>query len=50
MSAAFRNEDSCLLMFYAVVRGGKFQRLTMPLKQEQHEKQATQALPILHRP
>lgn len=31
MGAAFRNEGSCLLMFYAVVRGVKFQRLTMPL-------------------
>jgi len=30
MGAAFRNEGSCLLMFYAVVRGVKFQRLTMP--------------------
>ncbi len=35
MGAAFRNEGSCLLMFYAVIRGVKFQRLTMPL---QHEK------------
>lgn len=33
MSAAFRSEDSCLLMFYAVVRGVKFQRLTMPVAQ-----------------
>ena len=33
MSAAFRNEESCLLMFYAVIRGVKFQRLTMPLGQ-----------------
>lgn len=31
MGAAFRNEESCLLMFYAVIRGVKFQRLTMPL-------------------
>jgi transposase-like protein len=30
MGAAFRNEGSCLLMFYAVVRGLRFQRLTMP--------------------
>jgi len=30
MGAAFRNEGSCLLMFYAVIRGVKFQRLTMP--------------------
>src|SRR5215218_9471061 len=45
MGAAFRNEESCLLMFYAVIRGVKFQRLTMPLAQE---KQDTQALPKLH--
>ena len=31
MGAAFRNEESCVLMFYAVIRGVKFQRLTMPL-------------------
>ncbi len=30
MAAAFRNEDSCLLMFYAVVRSLKFNRLSMP--------------------
>ena len=30
MAAAFRNEGSCLLMFYAVVRSLKFRRLTMP--------------------
>jgi len=29
MNAAFRNEDSCLLMFYAVVRGLRFCHLTM---------------------
>jgi transposase-like protein len=44
MSALFRNEGSCLLMFYAVIRGVKFQRLTMPLKQE---KQDSPAVPIL---
>ena len=31
MGAAFRNEESCLLVFYAVIRSVKFQRLTMPL-------------------
>jgi putative transposase len=46
MGAAFRNEGSCLLMFYAVVRGVKFQRLTMPLT---HQKQDGQAPVILHR-
>lgn len=34
MGAAFRNEGSCLLLFYAVVRGVKFQRLTIPATQE----------------
>ncbi len=29
MSAAFRNEDSCLLMFYAVIRGLKFRSITV---------------------
>jgi putative transposase len=32
MAAAFRNEDSCLLMFYAVIRGLKFRRISMPAK------------------
>jgi putative transposase len=31
MGAAFRNEDSCLLLFYAVVRSLRFQRLPTPL-------------------
>jgi putative transposase len=44
MSAPFRNEGSCLLMFYAVIRGVKFQRLTMPLKLEWQGSPA----PILH--
>jgi len=30
MAAAFRNEGSCLLMFFAVVRSLKFRRITMP--------------------
>ncbi len=30
MSAAFRNEDSCLLMFYAVIRGMQFKKVRMP--------------------
>jgi transposase-like protein len=30
MAAAFRNEGSCLLLFYAVVRGLHFRRLRMP--------------------
>lgn len=33
MAAAFRNEDSCLLMFYAVIRGLKFRKIAMPAKQ-----------------
>ena len=30
MAAAFRNENSCLLMFYAIVRSLKFRRISMP--------------------
>ncbi len=30
MAAAFRNEDSCLLLFYAVTRSIKFQSIPMP--------------------
>jgi len=30
MAAAFRNEQSCLLMFYAVTRRLKFRRISMP--------------------
>lgn len=30
MAAAFRNETSCLLLFYAVIRSLKFHKLTMP--------------------
>jgi transposase-like protein len=33
MAAAFRNEGSCLLMFYAVIRGLTFKRIPMPAKQ-----------------
>jgi putative transposase len=43
MAAAFRNEESCLLLFYAVIRSLKFNRLTMPA--------ATEAVPdsaVLH--
>ena len=32
MAAAFRNESSCLLMFYAVVRSLTFRRIPMPAK------------------
>jgi putative transposase len=31
MAAAFRNEQSCLLLFYAVIRNLKFNKLTMPV-------------------
>lgn len=34
MAAAFRNEESCLLLFYAVIRSLKFNRLTMPASAE----------------
>jgi len=30
MAAAFRNEESCLLLFYAVIRSLQFNKLTMP--------------------
>lgn len=33
MAAAFRNEDSCLLMFYAIVRSLRFQNLRMPVQE-----------------
>lgn len=32
MAAAFRNETSCLLMFFAVIRGLKFRRMPIPIK------------------
>ncbi len=32
MAAAFRNETSCLLMFYAVIRSLKFRRISMPAR------------------
>jgi putative transposase len=32
MAAAFRNENSCLLMFYAVIRSLKFKKITMLTK------------------
>lgn len=33
MAAAFRNENSCLLMFYAVIRSLRFQNLRMPAQE-----------------
>lgn len=32
MAAAFRNEKSCLLMFYAVIRSLKFRKIAMPAR------------------
>lgn len=32
MSAAFRNEESCLLLFYAVIRSVKLRKITVPVK------------------
>jgi transposase-like protein len=32
MAAAFRNEDGCLLLFYAVIRSLKLRRITIPEK------------------
>jgi putative transposase len=34
MAAAFRNEESCLLLFFAVIRSLKFNKLTMPVTSE----------------
>jgi transposase-like protein len=45
MGAAFRNEGSCLLLFYAVVRTLKFQKLMMPAVSQERPASA-----ILHRP
>ena len=33
MAAAFRNENSCLLMFYAVIRSLKLRRISVPTKE-----------------
>jgi putative transposase len=41
--AAFRNEESCVLLFYAVIRSLKFNKLTMPVTS-----QAQPDLAILH--
>jgi transposase-like protein len=41
MAAAFRNEDSCLLLFYAVIRTLKFRRISIPDK-------VTEPLQLLH--
>jgi putative transposase len=34
MAAAFRNEESCLLLFYAVIRSLKFNKLSMPISSQ----------------
>lgn len=41
MAAAFRNEESCMLMFYAVIRSLKLRRITVPDK-------VTNPLQLLH--
>ena len=41
MAAAFRNEDSCLLLFYAVIRSLKLRSITVPEK-------VTDPLQLLH--
>ena len=43
MAAAFRNEESCVLLFYAVIRSLKFNKLTMPTASQAQPDQ-----PILH--
>lgn len=44
MAAAFRNEGSCVLLFYAVIRSLKFNKLTMPAAPKEQPDPA-----ILHR-
>jgi putative transposase len=36
MATAFRNEDSCLLLFYAVIRSLKFRRISVPPRLPDH--------------
>lgn len=36
MAAAFRNENSCLLLFYAVIRSVKFRRISVPAPATTH--------------
>jgi transposase-like protein len=43
MAAAFRNEDSCMLMFYAVIRSLKLRRISVP-------EMNTGSLQLLHNP
>lgn len=43
MAAAFRNENSCLLLFYAVIRSLKLRRISIP-------DQDTDPLQLLHNP
>src|SRR5690348_3811537 len=45
MAAAFRNEGSCVLLFYAVIRSLKFNKLTMPAPSKEQP-----ASDILHTP
>lgn len=44
MAAAFRNEGSCVLLFYAVIRSLKFNKLTMQVPSQEHPDSS-----ILHR-
>lgn len=45
MATAFRNENSCLLMFYAVIRALRFRRISMPRSSEHQA--ATESGPAL---
>jgi transposase-like protein len=47
MASAFRNEDSCLLMFYAVIRALRFRRISMPRSSE-HPAASESGPTILH--
>jgi putative transposase len=47
MASAFRNEDSCLLMFYAVIRALRFRRISMPRSSE-HQAASESGPTVLH--
>jgi len=47
MAAAFRNENSCLLMFYAIIRALRFRRVSMPRSSE-HQAATESGSALLH--
>lgn len=48
MAAPFRNEGSCLLMFYAVIRSLHFRKLSMPKQTVTQESPQASEANILH--